>query len=88
MSFRELGLSQDLLIDLEHYDQYIRINHYILRDEGFFQNVKFARACQGSIGEKNLLLEHHDSFSKTQDRAIIEFIQKKHPQEYQKFWKN
>jgi hypothetical protein len=67
----------DLKTDGNHYDQYIRINHYVLRDEGFYQNVRLAKVNQG-FGNKNLLLEHYVSFSETQDYSIIDFINKNH----------
>lgn len=70
MSFNGL----DLLVDSTHHDQYIRINHYVLRDEWFFQNVRLAKAKQGN-GDLMLLLEHYFSFSLTQDLTIINFIQ-------------
>lgn len=66
-----------------HHDAYIRINHYVLRDEEFFQKRRLAKA-EGS--DRSLLLEHYDSFSRVQDRAIGNYIRKYHPEMYSKFW--
>ncbi|MES2200318.1 MAG: glycosyltransferase family 92 protein [Chlamydiota bacterium] len=77
----------DLPTDGVHYDRFIRINHYVLRDEGFYQNVRLAKANQGS-SDKNLLLEHYDSFSAVQDYSIIKFIQNNFQPKYKKIWKD
>lgn len=71
-----------------HCDKYLRINHYNLRDENFFQNVRMAKAEKGIYGEPKLFKEHHEAFSMIKDYAIVQLIQKKHPQMYEAFWKN
>lgn len=76
----------DLPSDGKHYDNFIRINHYVLRDENYYRDVRLARANRGN-GNKELLLEHYDSFLKAEDYSIIEFIQKNFPLESQKLWR-
>ncbi len=77
----------DLPTDGKHHGEFLRINHYVLRDEGFYRNVRLAKANQG-YGDKNRLIEHYHSFSKVQDDSIVQFIQKNFPSESQKLWKN
>jgi hypothetical protein len=76
----------DLPTDGKHHGQFIRINHYVLRDENFYRNVRLVSADRG-ISNKNALLEHYDSFSMAQEYCIINFIKNNYP-EYQKFWKD
>lgn len=78
----------DLKTDGKHHDKYLRINHYVLRDEDFYENVRLARAKKGyGDGGLPLLLEHHELFSKLQDKKLIEFIQKNYPEKYATIWK-
>lgn len=80
-------MGTDLPTDGKHYDQYIRINHYMLRDENFYQNNRLAKAMRG-IGDLNLLLEHYDSFSLTQDTRIVEYINNFFGDLSQTIWRN
>ncbi len=58
--------------------RYLRINHYVLRDEYFFQNYRYPRKIK--MGEPpHLLMEHYQSFSRTKDFAIQRFVEKLHP---------
>ncbi len=78
----------DVKTDGKHHDKYLRINHYVLRDENFYENVRLVRAKQGyGDGGLPLLLEHHELFSKIEDKKLIEFIQKNHPDKYEAMWK-
>lgn len=77
----------DLFPDGHHHDQHIRINHYVLRDENYFHNVRLPRAQEG-IRNLNLLLEHYILFSETNDFAIINFMLKNFDAEQLEFWKN
>lgn len=70
MTFR----GTDLPTDGRHHERFIRVNHYPLRDENFYKYVRMRKANRG-FGNKDRLIEHHDSFSKTTDRSIIDFIQ-------------
>lgn len=64
----------NLQVDGEHHDSIIRINHYKLRDENFYQNVRLANKYLLKE-EKDKLIEHYESFSKTEDFTIIDLIQ-------------
>jgi len=75
-----------LNLDNKHHEKYIRINHYRLRDENFYQNYRLARVNQG-LDNKKELLEQHASFSAVQDFSLVQFIKKYHPEMYIIFWK-
>lgn len=62
--------------------KYIRINHYSFRDEKYFTEVRLPRAIE--IGHQKHA-DAHDAFNLDKDYAIIEFIQKKHPELYEKY---
>ncbi|HSW73511.1 MAG TPA: glycosyltransferase family 92 protein [Chlamydiales bacterium] len=77
------------LLDVpKHCDKYLRINHYNLRDENFYQNIRLPRAKSGVYGDPVLFEEHHESFSLIKDQALINFIKKNYPEMYESFWKN
>lgn len=76
----------DLQIDPQHTSDYIQINHYVMKDENFFQNVRLPRAISREYGEISLLLEHYKSFNEKQDEQIIEFLKTYHPEMYRSFW--
>lgn len=71
-----------------HCDKYVRINHYNLRDENFYQNTRLYRAKNGIYGDLTLLEEHHESFSLIRDLAVINFLKKNHPDAYERFWQD
>lgn len=77
----------DLQVDPKHTSDIIQINHYAMRDENFYQNVRLPRAITKEYGDLNLLKEHYESFNKTQDHQIIEFLIKNHPSMFTSFWK-
>jgi hypothetical protein len=68
--------------DANHHDTYIRINHYPLGDENYFQNVRLPRD-----NWKKSTMERYEAFSLDNDDKIIEFIRTKHPKTYRKIWK-
>jgi hypothetical protein len=76
----------DLQIDPQHTSDHIQINHYVMRDENFYQNVRLPKAISREYGEPSLLKEHYESFNATSDEQMIEFLQEKHPEMYHKFW--
>ncbi|EKE07737.1 MAG: hypothetical protein ACD_17C00541G0004 [uncultured bacterium] len=78
----------DLQVDPQHTGDYIQVNHYVMRDENFFQQVRLPRALSREYGEISLLLEHYKNFGEMQDRQMIEFLQAYHPQMYDSFWKS
>lgn len=77
----------DLQIDPEHTSDHIQINHYVMRDENFYQNVRLPRATSKEYGELSLLLEHYQNFNYTQDDQIIQFLKKYHPEMYYSYFK-
>ncbi len=77
----------DLQINSSHTSDYIQINHYVMRDENFYQGVRLPRAISREYGELSLLQEHYQSFNYVQDYTIIEFLKKYHPIMYESFWK-
>lgn len=76
----------DLQVDSLHTSDNIQINHYVMRDENFYQNVRLPKAISKEYGELFLLLEHYQSFNSTCNYQMIDFLKKYHPLMYQKFW--
>lgn len=70
--------------DGKSHTKYIRINHYVMRDEDYFQNVRLERARKGYQGYFNgdieLLIAQNKEFSLVQDHTIINFIKKNYPE--------
>jgi hypothetical protein len=77
----------DLKTDGKSHYKYLCINHYALRDEKFFKDERLAKLDRG-FKDKTLLLECYEAFSLVRDYTIINFIRDKHPDMYEKFWKN
>lgn len=69
------------------HDQYIRINHYAMRDENFFYQTRLQRAEKWGI-EEWLTWKHYHEFSQESDFSIAEFIRIQHPEWHNKFWKS
>lgn len=69
LSMREDGTDFDY--GQKHSAKFLRINHYVLRDEYFFWNFRYPRT-----GDKVLLEEHYKSFSLVKDTAIQRFVKK------------
>lgn len=62
-----------------HLDQFIRINHYALRDESYFLNTRMKRNNYGygdNDGSKRLFLEHYEAFNKKSDKRAAHIIRK------------
>lgn len=76
----------DLQVDPQHTSDYIQINHYAMRDENFYQNVRVPKAISREYGDLRLLKEQHESFNYAQDLTIINFIKNNHPTMYRTFW--
>jgi hypothetical protein len=72
----------DLQVDPRHTSDHIQINHYALRDENFYQNVRVPRAISNIYAELAILQEHYQSFNDTQDYQMIIFLKKNHPAMY------
>lgn len=70
------------------FDEYICLNHYFFRDEGFFyeRRLPFAeKKCSDySVGT---LWQYYREFSEYQDLSMKDFIQIEHPDSYDKYWK-
>jgi hypothetical protein len=73
------------ILDGKCHDRYLRINHYPLRDENYFRNVR-RRRTEGLGREPSLEWEHYSSYSASQDVTIIDFIRHRHPTTYAAFW--
>lgn len=76
----------DLPTDGKHNADFIRINHYVLRDESFYHNVRLAKANRG-IGDKTALLKHYVEFSLSKDRVIVRLLRHHYPEVYKRVWK-
>ena len=74
-------------LDGHAHTGFIRLNHYMMRDEYFFHNIKFERNKQIAV-PNDLAWEHYHAFNLDQDETMIRFIKEKHPDMYEKFWKN
>lgn len=81
----------NLKTDGHTHPEFLRINHYVMRDKGFFENVRLARARNGyegySMENEQLILEENASFSLIEDRAMIRFIEKNYPAKAKEIWK-
>jgi hypothetical protein len=80
---------RDDLRDLNGYaDGYIRINHYNLRDEHFYQTRRL-REAKGGVLNKSVarLVEHYASFGMMQDRSILDFLERHHRLSYDEIWR-
>jgi hypothetical protein len=84
--FKETDSSSDLQLDRYVHDQFIRLNHYTMHDEHFFHNVRLVRAKGIGISE-DLVWKHYREFNEHKDETITHFIQQKHPDMFEKFWK-
>lgn len=85
------NLRPDLVVPRDHReDLMIRINHYSLRDEGFYERNRVRRAGDGTLPGKSLerLTEHHRSFGVEQDRKILDFLSAFHPEAFEEHWNN
>ena len=71
----------DWKTDGKAYEAYLRLNHYALRDEGYFWDTRLPRDSN-----PNLVLQLYDDYNLEKDDKILSFIQKMHPEMYEKFW--
>jgi hypothetical protein len=80
----------DLQVDPQHTSDYIQINHYAMRDENFYQNVRLPKTKPQPFGEQqlelNVVQEHCQSFNYMQNYQMIWFIKKNYPAMYHAFW--
>jgi hypothetical protein len=76
----------DLNLSGKPHNQFIRLNHYYTRDEYFFNNVKLQRTRGIGVSE-SLVMNHYSDFNQCKDEKIIHFIQQKHPDMFEKFWR-
>lgn len=70
------------------YDKYICLNHYFFRDEDFFltRRLPFAEKGWSEYSVAGLLQFYQDALV-YKDLSMKEFIQVKHPDMYEKYWK-
>lgn len=80
----------DLCVDSIHTSDYIQINHYPMRGEDYYQNVRLPKtrpqACYEQQLELNVVQEHYQSFNYMQNYQMIEFLKKNYPVMYRDFW--
>ncbi len=77
----------DLVVNPKHTSEHIQINHYVMRDENFYQNVRLPRAISKEYGELSLLLAHYKSFNAVQNKEMVVFLKKHHKKKYKAFWR-
>jgi hypothetical protein len=75
----------DLHSDGKHHDKYIRINHYILRDEDYFHKVRLG-SRNPEARTRAALMEQYVSFSATKDKKILSYLMRKHPKKCKEIW--
>jgi len=75
----------DLVSDFKTHDKYLRINHYIFRDEGFFYTHKMERIRRWQRSLKRVM-KHYYSFNLVKETTIIDFIKKNYRREYETIW--
>ena len=70
------------------HDKHIRINHYFLRDENFFQKnrIGLTREGKGAYREETLW-EFYELLSRIKDFAILNFLKTHHSDKYKEFWR-
>lgn len=73
----------DLPTDGKQHEKFVRINHYILRDDDYFYNVRLRNADSARRAQ---FVEQYKSFSLAKDKKIIEYLKKNHPKKYKAFW--
>ena len=79
-------LGDDLQVNQKHTSDYMQINHYAMRDENFYQNVRLPKAISQEYGNLNLLKEHYVQFNYVRDQSIVNFIKQRHFDMYRTFW--
>lgn len=78
-----IGSGYEPALDGKGHTNVLQLNHYKMRDENYFRNVRLTRPGI----EEWLLWEHYNAFNLEQDTTIIDFIMLKHPMMFEKFWK-
>jgi len=81
LPFRQL----DLVTDAKYHGDTLRINHYVLRDERFYREVRVPRAVAGN-GNLDVLAEHYRSYVKQKEYSIVRFIRKNFSHKARKMW--
>ncbi|MBI2743551.1 MAG: glycosyltransferase family 92 protein [Chlamydiales bacterium] len=76
----------DLIIDRFVCDRFIRINHYTMRDENFFHEIRLPRNKSFGIEERDIW-QHYHEFNKEHDNTIKHFIRTNYPEICETFWK-
>jgi hypothetical protein len=76
----------DLQVTPYHTNACIQVNHYAMRDENFYQNVRLPKAISKEYGELSLLLELYESFNECENFEMVEFLKSHYPDKYSSFW--
>ena len=77
----------DLVKQDGHFDEYLRINHYNLRDERFFRTRRLPDAEAGRLDKKiDRLLRHQRDFDEDRDKQILRYLRHEHGAAYRARW--
>ncbi len=76
----------DLQVSPTHTSDFFQVNHYPMRDENYYKNVRLSKAISIDYNNLALVLENYQSFNSTHDYQIIEFLKTEHPTMYYNFW--
>lgn len=68
-----------------HLDKFLRINHYCLRDDYYFWNVRMKITAKRWGGE-DTCLEHYENFNRINDYRIINYIKYLNQEKKGSFW--
>ncbi len=68
--------------DFKYHDSYIRMNHYRMGDEKYFQDVRLPRQKKFGQPTEEQLWKDYNEFNQEKDEKIIDFMKEYHPLEY------
>lgn len=78
----EYSENNRMIVPQRSQTEIIRINHYKLRDENYFWNVRLPRDQYSEVTKELYYLLDQD-----EDFEILKFLEKSHPEKYQEIWK-
>jgi|SRR6187455_427762 len=72
--FQYFNGDADMVLDHQHHEKYLRINHYTYRDEWYFHNIKIPRYLKWNTSPTELL-KKNDEFSEQENYDIFRVLQ-------------
>lgn len=86
-----LETPKDLRTDGRTHPYFIRINHYIMRDESYMKGVRLGkdgseRRSYDRIPD-SVVLSENESLSSVNDYSLIRFVKQNYPEMAENFWK-